>query len=115
VTDVSGKDLIIVTDYPTRRSLASAQAATIADLKGIRGVVIGGWTGTHVGSNKAAMLSYHYRDTTGVTVYGTAVAVYVASNRQGYELTVEVPRSQVTAARSIFAGVLKTAKFFKRV
>ena len=115
VSNVSGNDVITVTDYPTRRSLASAQAATIADLKGIRGVVIGRWTGTHVGSNKAAMLSYHYRDTTGVTVYGTAVAVYVASNRQGYELTVEVPRSQVTAARSIFAGVLKTAKFFKRV
>jgi hypothetical protein len=61
------------------------------------------------------MLSYRYRDTTGATIYGTAVAVYVASNRQGYELTIEVPRSQVTVAKSILAGVLKTAKFFTPV
>jgi hypothetical protein len=115
VSDVSGNDVITVTDYPTRRSLASAQAATIADLKGIRGVVIGRWTGTSVGTNRATRLSYHYRDTTGATIYGTAVAVYVASNRQGYELTIEVPHSQVMAAKSIFAGVLKTAKFFTPV
>ena len=115
VSDVSGNDVITVTDYPTRRSLASAQAATIADLKGIRGVVIGRWTGTSVGTNRATKLSYHYRDTTGATIYGTAVAVYVASNRQGYELTIEVPHSQVMAAKSIFAGVLKTAKFFTPV
>jgi hypothetical protein len=115
VSDVAGAQTLAAVNYTGVASLAEVEAKVNADLQAISGVSLGATTDVTVGTNPGQSLAYQYTDSDGTPIVGTAVAVYVASTQQGYQLSVEAPKDQAVAIQTVLDGVLKTSQFFAPV
>jgi len=115
VSDVAGAQTLAAVNYAGVASLADVEAKVNADLQAISGVTLGATTAVTVGTNPGQSLAYQYTASDGTPIVGTAVAVYVASTRQGYQISVEAPKDQAAAIQTVLDGVLKTSQFFAPV